>query len=144
MKMLTIKNLLLATAAALSLAACNTELGPEYSTLPAFGEVSYTPALVTPENTVSVSVAITSQYGLQRAWIAYFLNDDELNIKTTAPYFYTKAHTSVTFKGTLPKQVAGTKVTFRVVAATPYDVLDGSQIHSYTVTETTEEKPVEK
>lgn len=138
-----IKNLLLVVTLVITLAACNKDLGPEYSTSPVFGEMNYTPILVTPESPVSVSAVITSEYGLQSAWIVYYLNEDEMEIKTTAPYYYTEANTSVIFKGSIPKQKAGTKVTFQVRAITPYNVLGGGEVSTYTVVEAPEEKPEE-
>lgn len=137
------KLLLAAACALLVCAACNDELGPEYSTYPEFGEMIYTPRLVTEDDTVDVRIPIMSQYGLSVAWVVYCLNDDLSTSKTTSQhYFKGEQDTSVVFsaENAIPKQPAGTKVTFQVQAATPYGVIGASKVQTYTV-ESGEEQP---
>lgn len=136
------KMFLAAAAVALSvLTACNEELGPEYSTAAEFGEVRKTPVLVTPADEVSVEVVVNSTYGLNAVWVAYFLNDDIDSSKSSKTTFYQgQSQTSVIYKAqnVIPAQEVGTKVSFQVLAMTPFSVLSGTQLYTYTVTEADE------
>lgn len=127
------KRLVLALAAVFCLVACRKELGPEYTTAPEFGEVVITPVVPDSEQEVSLRVPITSQYGLHAAQTAYVLDDDPEKIENTAPVFYTKENTSVVYNAVIPKQKAGTKVSYQVMAMTPYGVLAVTPIMEYTV-----------
>ncbi|MDE5621923.1 MAG: hypothetical protein K2K30_02970 [Alistipes sp.] len=138
------KQLLLAALALCVCAACNDELGPEYSTYPSFSDFTYTPRFVTADDTVDVSVDITSEYGLSAAWVVYCLNDDLSTSKTSGRWLYKgDSDKSVTFvaKDAIPQQPAGTKVTFQVQAQTPYGVIGFTQLYSYTVEEGSEAMP---
>lgn len=140
------KKFLSGIAVLLALASCNDELGPEYTTLPEFGTVTYTPSVVTEGDKVSVSVPISSQYGLASAWVVYCLNDDLEHLKAVSQYFFKgESETSATYRATnaIPEQKAGTKVTFQVQAATPYGVVGVSVPVIYTVTDGTGETPAE-
>lgn len=127
------KKLLFAAFAALSLAACNKELGPEYTTAAEVGKIVMTPSAPAENSEVTVTAPITSLYGLHAAQLAYQLNDDPSTAKTTMPVYYTKENTSVTFTAVIPAQKAGTKVTFQVHVVTPYSVLTFSELQEYTV-----------
>jgi len=135
------KKLIFAFAAALCFASCNDDIGPEYSTAAVFGEVTYSPEVVAPGQKVTVKAPVTSKYGLAGVQIAYYLDDDTADVKTTSPWYYTKADKEVVYSGTLPEQKAGVKVTFQLVAVTPYSVASVSDIYNYTVSE--EETPQE-
>lgn len=129
------RSVLLAAVAALCLAACNSKPGPEQTTPAEFGEVTFYPTVVTPETKVTVSVPVTSQYGLTSVYIVYMRNEDPSDVKFTAPKYLTREITSLTYEGTIPEQKAGTKVTFQVCALTAYNVPSFSQIKEYTVPE---------
>lgn len=135
------KKLCFAALALLLLAACNQELGPEYTTPPQFGVITFSP--ITPKATqeVTVNAQITSTYGLQAAQIVFRLNDDQKQ-DATKPFYYKETDVSVNFKGVIPKQVPGTKVTFQVIAVTPHGVLNGSKPYSYTVVADEAELPI--
>ncbi len=140
------KKFLSCLAALLALASCNDEVGPEYTTRPEFGTVTYTPAVVTESDKVSVSVPISCQYGLASAWVVYALNDDFQNLKAVSQYFFKgEAETSATYRAAnvIPEQRIGTKVTFQVQAATPYGVLGLSEPVTYTVTDGAGDTPAE-
>lgn len=120
------KKLLLAAAAVCCLAACNKELGPEYETPPIFEDVTFTTATqpdkitepVEVDEIVTVQATVTCPYKVRQVWLAYYVNGDESDVKTTNPYNYDA--TSVTFKERIPGQKAGTKVTFQVLARSDY------------------------
>lgn len=120
------KKLLLAAAAVCCLAACNKELGPEYETPPVFDKVTFTTAtqpdgIVDPvkeDEVVWVNATVSCPYKVKQVWLAYFLDGDESNVKTTTPYNYDA--TTVTFKERIPGQKAGTKVTFQVLTRSDY------------------------
>lgn len=117
-----------------ALAACDKEPGPEYTTPAGFGAVVFKPEPVTSQDAVHVTVPITSTYGLGQAQIVYALGDAAESARSTQPIPYLKTTTATTFAGTIPKQAAGTKVTFRVVAYTAYGVVSWSDVCQYTVT----------
>lgn len=138
------KHLLLAALTLCVCAACNSELGPEYSTAPQLGEVNYSPRYVTADDAVEVTVSITSEYGLHSAWVVYCLNDDMTTSKSVCPVYY-KGETdkAVIYRAenAIPKQPAGTKVVFQVQTVTPYGVYGVSAAQTYTVAEGAEETP---
>lgn len=128
------KKLLPAALALLCCAACNSTPGPEHTTPAEFGEVIYFPAEVTPETPVTVEVPVTSQYGFSRVDIVYMLDEDFSDVKAVSQRNFPSAEiTSFTYNGTIPKQPAGKKVTFRVRAITFYNVPSYSQVRSYTI-----------
>ncbi len=127
------KKILLALAALWCLAGCNSELGPEYRTGAVFGEVLFNGEGITAEDTVPVTVEITSQYGLNSVFITYELDGKSDELKATNPYYYTKNTTTLRFSDSIPKQKAGTKVRFQVCAYTPYGVVSVSDLKTYTV-----------
>lgn len=139
------KKLLLAAAAVCCLAACNKELGPEYKTPPVFDKVTFTTAtqpegVVDPvkvDETVWVNATVSCPYKVKQVWLAYFVDGDEADVKTTTPYNYDA--TTVTFKERIPGQKAGSKVTFQVLTRSDY-VFMWTQAYTYKV-EGGEEKP---
>lgn len=120
-------------AAAFLLAACNKNAGPEYSTPAEFGAVGFYPSEVRPDRPVTVSVPVTSRYGFSRIFIVYALNGDRSDVRQASPRMLTREITSLTYEGDLPKQRAGTKVTFQVCAVTAYGVSAFSATGEYTV-----------
>ena len=132
-----------AAAAALCLAACNSSSGPERTTPAEFGEVTFSPAEVAPDTDVTVEAFVTSQYGFHRIDIVYILDDDDSDVRFTSLLRSFEAEaTSLTYKGTIPRQKAGRKVTFWVRAITAYDVVTLSDPRSYTISkEDEDEKP---
>ena len=137
------KRTLFAAVAALCLAACNSDSGPERTTPAEFGEVTFSPAEVGSDTEVAVEAVITSEYGFRRVDIVYFFDDDESYVLFTSPMRSLEAETkALTYKGIIPGQKAGRKVTFRVRAVTAYDVVTYSDPRSYTIPkEDEEEKP---
>lgn len=137
------KRTLFAAVAALCLAACNSDSGPERTTPAEFGEVTFSPAEVAPDTEVAVEAFITSEYGFRRVDIVYFFDDDESYVLFASLMRSFDAETrALTYKGTIPGQKAGRKVTFRVRAVTAYDVVTYSDPRSYTIPkEDEEEKP---
>jgi len=128
------KKWILAAAAALSLAACNDkELGPEYTTVAQFGTVERRPEVVTSDDAVQIAVQITSEYGLQQAFLLYWLDGNtDAPLKTQSiPYLETTK--AVTFTTTIPKQKVGTQVGYQVVAITPYNVWSWTEPETYQV-----------
>lgn len=139
------KKVLMAVAAVFALTACNEELGPEYSTAAEFGEVQMTPVRVTADDAVSLEVVVRSTYGISAVQVAYFLNDDITDIKSSKPTLYPgHSQTSVVYKpeNVIPAQEAGTKVSFQIVAQTSYNVISGTRVYHYTVIDG-EEEPIE-
>lgn len=120
--------------------ACNKDLGPEYSTPPTIGKVTF-PGQVSPSDVVTVTAPILSKYGLSTVFINYTLNDDESNVKQASPYFYTQASTSALYTGKIPAQKEGTKVSFQVLAISYYSVFAWSEPCVYTVGKETEIEP---
>ena len=129
------KRTLFAAVAALCLAACNSDSGPERTTPAEFGEVTFSPAEVAPDTEVAVEAFITSEYGFRRVDIVYFFDDDESYVLFASPMRSFDAETkALTYKGIIPGQkAAGRKVTFRVRAITAYDVVTYSDPRSYTI-----------
>lgn len=128
------KKWILAAAAALSLAACNDkELGPEYTTVAQFGVVERQPEVVTSDDAVRITAPITSEYGLQQAFLLYWLDGNtDAPVKTQSiPYLETSK--AVTFTATIPKQKVGTQVGYQVVAITPYNVWSWTEPATYQV-----------
>ena len=124
------KRTLFAAVAALCLAACNSDSGPERTTPAEFGEVTFSPAEVASDT----EAFITSEYGFRRVDIVYFFDDDESYVLFASPMRSFDAETrALTYKGTIPGQKAGRKVTFRVRAITAYDVVTYSDPRSYTI-----------
>lgn len=137
------KRTLFAAVATLCLAACNSDSGPERTTPAEFGEVTFFPAEVTPDTEVTVKASITSEYGFRRVDIVYFLDDDESYVLFASLMRSFEAETkALTYRGIIPRQKAGRKVTFRVRAITTYDVVTYSDPQSYTIPgEEEDEKP---
>ena len=124
------KRTLFAAVAALCLAACNSDSGPERTTPAEFGEVTFSPAEVASDTEVAVEAFITSEYGFRRVDIVYFFDDDESYVLFASPMRSFDAETkALTYKGIIP----GQKVTFRVRAITAYDVVTYSDPRSYTI-----------
>ena len=124
------KRTLFAAVAALCLAACNSDSGPERTTPAEFGA----PAEVASDTEVAVEAFITSEYGFRRVDIVYFFDDDESYVLFASPMRSFDAETkALTYKGIIPGQKAGRKVTFRVRAITAYDVVTYSDPRSYTI-----------
>lgn len=139
------KRMLFAAAAALCLAACNSGSGPERTTPAEFGEVTFSPAEVTPDTEVAVEAFITSEYGFRRVDIVYYFDNDESYVLFASTMRSFDAETrSLTYKGTIPRQKAGRKVTFRVRAITPYDVVTLSDPRSYTIPDEEEDEQPEQ
>ena len=128
------KRTLFAAVAALCLAACNSDSGPERTTPAEFGEVTFSPAEVASDTEVAVEAFITSEDGFHRIDIVYILDDDDSDVRFTSLLRSFEAEaTSLTYKGIIPGQKAGRKVTFRVRAITAYDVVTYSDPRSYTI-----------
>ena len=106
------KRTLFAAVAALCLAACNSDSGPERTTPAEFGEVTFSPAEVASDTEVAVEAFITSEYGFRRVDIVYFFDDDESYVLFASPMRSFDAETkALTYKGIIPGQKAGRKVT---------------------------------
>lgn len=127
------KKLLFAFAAASLLAGCNSKPGPEHTTPAEFGEVILLPVRLSSETDVVVKVPVTSQYGFRNVGIVYMLDGDESNVRTASIVPAEKDVTSFTYEGTIPRQKAGTKVSFRVRAITAYKVTSYSEEVTYTI-----------
>lgn len=131
-----------AAVTALCLAACNSNSGPERTTPAEFGEVTFSPTEVTPDTEVTVEAVVTSQYGFHRVDIVYILDDDDSDVRFASLLRTFEAETtSLTYKGTIPRQKAGRTVTFWVRAITAYDVVTLSDSRSYTIPDEEDEKP---
>lgn len=141
--MKNMKNFLFAAVALLVLVGCNTDLGPEYTTLPKVESTNFTPAaIVTPNDKVKVSAFVTSRYGLQSIMIYYRLEGEE-KVQTAFQKLYSiKGETSKTIEGTIPAQPVGTKVTVQVVAMSYYSVAGLSPVYDYTVVEGPDPDPM--
>lgn len=121
---------------AAGLAACNsdTELGPEYTTLPLITELSYTPRTVTPDEDVTVSAKVYNRYGNFGVQLVYVIGDTEEAVEGNYQ-FYPATSETVTFTATIPAQADGTTVWFQVYAVNQYQVTGLSELASYTVGE---------
>lgn len=137
------KKLILLAAALIGLAACNedTNYGPEYSTAPELGEITYVGEVsgtttITAAEAVNVSCEITSKYGLHSVWMRYIINDEVQSPTEVGlwenPSPYTPNFTK-NYSGKIPAQKAGTKVSFQLVAYSPYGVGIFSYAKEYTV-----------
>lgn len=133
------KKLLFAFAAASLLAGCNSKPGPEHTTPAEFGEVTFTPLRLSSGTDIRVKVPVTSQYGFRNVGIVYMLDGDESNVRTTSILPVEKDITSFTYEGTILRQKAGTKVSFRVRAITAYKVTSYSEEMTYTIPKETED-----
>ena len=88
---------------------------------------------------------MTSQYGFHRIDIVYILDDDDSDVRFTSLLRSFEAEaTSLTYKGTIPRQKAGRKVTFWVRAITAYDVVTLSDPRSYTISKEDEDEKNEQ
>lgn len=138
------RKLLLAAAllCGLALASCNKELGPEYKTPPQIGDVTFVPAAVQPDQAVAVSAPVTCPYGLDAIYIVYWLDDNMEAAEMDGLRRYTKEQTSVNYSGNIKEQKAGTKVSFIVVAVSPYNAMAVTKQFDYTVGDD-EPKPID-
>lgn len=138
------KNFFFAAVALLAIFGCNTDPGPEYTTLPKVESTNFTPAaIVTPNDKVKVSAFVTSRYGLQSIAIYYHVDDGTEKVQTAFQKLYSiKDETSKTVEGTIPAQPVGTKVTVQVVAMSYYNVAGLSPVYDYTVVEGPDPEPM--
>lgn len=138
------KCLFFAVAALIALMGCNTDLGPEYTTLPKVESTNFTPAaIVAPNDKVKVSAFVTSRYGLQSIAIYYHVDDGTEKVQTAFQKLYSiKGETSKTIEGTIPAQPVGAKVTVQVVAMSYYNVAGLSPVYDYTVVEGPDPDPL--
>ena len=128
------KRFLALIATGVLLAACHDKVrGPEYTTGAQFGPIVYTPMPPVSTANVSVSVPITSLYGLQQAFLVYWLDGRMDAAVQTQPVPYLETSKEVTFTAMIPKQSVQTKVGFQVVAITPYGVWSVSETVTYIV-----------
>lgn len=141
--MKNLKNLFFAAVVVLGLSACNTDPGPEYTTLPVVESTNLSPStVVIPGDKVKVTAFVTSRYGLQSIAI-YYHTDVEGKVQTAFQKLYSiKGETSKTVEGTIPAQPAGTKVTVQVVAMSYYNVAGVSPVYDYTVVEGPDPEPM--
>ncbi|WP_290541123.1 hypothetical protein [Alistipes sp.] len=119
--------------AAVSLAACNPNRGPEYTTPAEFGEVTVQPQTIDSDSEVRVKVSVSCPYGLRNVCILYMLDDDESDVRTVAKTEPPAGVTSFDYEGIIPRQKAGRKVTFRIRAITAYNVASYTQLQEYRV-----------
>lgn len=126
---------LLALIGILCLASCSKERGLEHETPAEFGTVVYPQFGITSVVDVLVKADVTCPYGLARICIGYVLDEKYSVCNYTTPQYYTEENTSVSFEGFIPKQKAGVRVEFWVVANTTYGVESYSEIYEYTVAE---------
>lgn len=121
----------------LGLTACNKKLGPEYSSFPEITNVHFEPAAdITSNDDVRVTATITSEYGLHSAWVVFWLNDEVSTAQKTKETFYDATnHTSVShaFSTYIPKQDGGVKVSFQVIAYSPFGTNFLTNSMEYTV-----------
>ena len=73
------KTRLFTFVAALSLFACNSSQGPEYTTPAEFGPVSFYPAVIKSDTDVTVEVPVTSEYGFSRVALVTRNGPDHLD-----------------------------------------------------------------
>ena len=112
---------------------------PEYGPMgfPKFGNVVITPnRVVTEEDAVTVEASVSCIYGLKAVAVGYWINDDTKTMRVVGNKFYRgDKDTSVKFKADkiIPQQLAGTKVSFQVVAKSTFDVQNTSEVYSFTV-----------
>lgn len=137
------KKLFLLAAALVGLAACNedTEYGPEYTTAPELGEITYVgedsgTTTITADEAVDVSCEVTSKYGLHSVWIVFMLNDEPQSAAKASVWENPSPNSpnfTKNYSGKIPAQKAGTKVSFQLVAYSPYGVGIFSYAKDYTV-----------
>lgn len=127
------KRLWLAAVAVLCLTACNSELGPEDTTPPTLGELTYYPAEITPKTVVTASIPVSCPYGFSYICIYYWVGEDVSKVEATAWRTLTEEITSLTYEGKLPRMKAGTKVSFQVCAVSSHNVPAITPVKTYTV-----------
>lgn len=81
----------------------------------AFTDIVYPPS-VAPAQPVMVTANLSNASGLSKAWLVYFVNDDQDHPTTIAQTMYDGAR-SGTFIATIPAQAADATVTFQLVAS---------------------------
>lgn len=119
----------------------DNEYAPEYGDegMPKFGRVDMKPSrVITSDDAVSVTVDITCFFGMRGAQLYYWLNDNvEKPVSTKTQWFKGLEDKAVTFKGDkiIPKQKAGTKVTFQIAAESAYGMRNLTDPISYEVAE---------
>lgn len=130
-----LKNLLFPVAALMMFPACNSDIGPEYSTPPVVESMTFSPMLPDATQQVTVQAVATCAYGIQNVVIFYRVTDKdgkEEPVKEAGSMFYDKKE-KVSYEGKIPAQKAGSKVEFQVFATTPFGVAGGTELKSYTV-----------
>lgn len=140
------KKLFLAALAVAALAACNTKVGPEYTTRPHITEVGFTPEKVTSVDKVSIRATVTSKYGLQRVLVSYYIGEMTADTKVQTAfdkYYAVKGETTKSIEATIAAQPAGTKVTFQIAAISHYNIGGASQTYTYTVVDDPQSLSVE-
>lgn len=120
---------LFTVVAALCLAACNPDRGPEYTTPAEFGEMSVSPQAVVSETEIAVKVPVSCQYGFRSDWFDDDVGDVDYSMRTNPG----KNITSFTYEGTISWKSGARKVTFQVWAISAYNVPSYTQSRSYTI-----------
>lgn len=126
--------------AALCLAACNPDRGPEYTTPAEFGEMSVSPQAVVSEMEIAVKVPVSCQYGFRSVYIAYWFDDDVGDVDYSMRTNPGKNITSFTYEGTISWKSGARKVTFQVWAISAYNVPSYTQSRSYTIPDEEDEE----
>lgn len=119
--------------AVMGLLSCNSDQGPEYRTPAEFGEVSVSSKQAAFESDVCVKVSVSCPYGLRHVSILYMLDDDASDVRSVAKSELENFPETFDFKGVIPRQRPGRKVTFWIQAITKYNVSSYTEPKDYMV-----------
>lgn len=138
------KFFLFAAAALVVMTSCNSnkELGPEYQepTEIVWDQAPEGDLAVAADTKPVVSATLSNQYGIYSTWLEVWFNDDEstgLIVPDNG-----KLLNNVTLyllEAELPAKPAGTKVSYRLMTVSTYNVWTWTNTKNYTVGETEEE-----
>ena len=131
----------LCLAALSSCISHDNEYAPEYEKegMPVFGKITMTPSkVVTDKDAVSVEVDVVCPFGIKAIQLYYWLDGNfDKKVATKVAPFKGKSDVAVTYKGKniIPKQRAGVKVSFQLVALSTYDMSNTTNVATYEVVE---------
>lgn len=109
------------------------ELGPEYTTRPQIGTVTFSPTAPVDRDAVTVRTTITSPYGLWFVQIICQLDGEEETTIVGKQQFKDLSLTTYEYEGVIPGQRTGSVVKFLVFARSYYGVGMASDVMQYVV-----------
>ncbi|WP_418991243.1 hypothetical protein [Alistipes sp.] len=108
-------------------------LGPEYTTRPEFGPLTFTPDEPGDREIVTVRVPVSCEYGLERIYIHYFHDGAQEGTIVGERRFADDRPTSYDYEGKIPGARAGSVIRFVVFARSGYGVGNATEMMEYGV-----------